>query len=89
MMPDPYDALNVDTNATQDEIKRAYRDAANAHHPDRGGDPEKFSQAATAYRIIGDEQTRKKFDAGDYCPDGHTTRKEAIEQLCEPEVLTW
>jgi len=51
MMPDPYDALNVDTNATQDEIKRAYRDAANAHHPDRGGDPEKFSQAATAYRI--------------------------------------
>jgi len=37
-MADHYQTLGVDRNASQDEIKRAYRKLAAQHHPDKGGD---------------------------------------------------
>ena len=37
-----YEILGVEKNATQREIKKAWRKLARQHHPDRGGDPEKF-----------------------------------------------
>ena len=37
-----YELLDVPKNATTDEIKKHYRKYAKIHHPDKGGDPEKF-----------------------------------------------
>lgn len=38
-----YEILEVDQNASEDEIKRSFRKKAMQHHPDRGGDPDKVS----------------------------------------------
>lgn len=61
-MPDPYEILGVDRNATQDDIKKAYRKLAVKHHPDKGGDPEKFKEISAAYEILSDDQKRSNFD---------------------------
>ena len=42
MSLDPYEELGVDKTACPDDIKKAHRKAVRAHHPDAGGDPEKF-----------------------------------------------
>src|SRR5581483_5119905 len=62
MAADFYETLGVDRNATTDDIKRAYRKLAHQHHPDRGGDEEKFKQVNEAYQVLSDEQKRSQYD---------------------------
>jgi molecular chaperone DnaJ len=57
-----YHILGVESNATQDEIKKAYRKLALKHHPDKGGDEEKFKEISEAYTILSDEEKRQKYD---------------------------
>ena len=57
-----YDVLDLDRNASQDDIKKAYRKLARLHHPDKGGDPEKFKKVQEAYEILSDPQKRENFD---------------------------
>jgi len=59
---DYYQTLGVDRNATQDEIKKAYRSLAMKHHPDRGGDANSFKQIQEAYATLGDEQKKTEYD---------------------------
>lgn len=65
-MRDPYDLLGVDRSATQDEIKSAFRKAANRHHPDKNpgdeGAPQRFKEVNAAYQILSDPQKRAAFD---------------------------
>lgn len=63
---DYYEVLGVSRDASQEEIKRAYRKLALKYHPDRNeGDPEaekKFKEAAEAYDVLGDPAKRKRYD---------------------------
>jgi len=58
-----YDTLGISENASQDEIKKAYRKLANQHHPDKGGDTTQFQKIQSAYDAISDEQRRANYDA--------------------------
>jgi len=61
-MEDFYQILGVNQNATQDEIKKTYRKLAVEHHPDKGGDENKFKKISEAYDTIGDENKRSQYD---------------------------
>ncbi len=57
-----YDVLGLAKDASPDDIRKAYRKAAITHHPDKGGDPEKFKEIANAYQILCDEEKRRRYD---------------------------
>ncbi|KLL04746.1 MAG: DnaJ-like protein [Mycoplasmataceae bacterium RV_VA103A] len=50
--------LGVSENATPEEIKKAYRKLALQHHPDKGGDAEKFKEIANAYEVLTNQSSR-------------------------------
>jgi DnaJ-class molecular chaperone len=57
-----YDLLGVSKTATPTEIKKAYLKLARTHHPDKGGDPEKFKEIAQASEVLTDEIRRRRYD---------------------------
>jgi molecular chaperone DnaJ len=59
---DYYKALGVAESATDKEITRAYRKLAKEHHPDSGGDEERFKEISAAYDVLGDAEKRKEYD---------------------------
>lgn len=61
-MDDHYQTLGVAKNATQEEIKLAYRKLASKNHPDRGGDTATFQKIQAAYDNIGDPEKRAAYD---------------------------
>lgn len=61
-MTDHYTTLGVNKQASADEIKKAYRKLASQHHPDKGGDKEKFQEIQAAYAVLGDDQKRSEYD---------------------------
>lgn len=63
MSKDYYKILGVDKNASQDEIKKAFRKLAHEHHPDKKtGNAEKFKEANEAYSVLSDQQKRAQYD---------------------------
>lgn len=62
MTVDYYNILGIDRSASEAEIKQAYRKLAMKHHPDRGGDQEKFKQIQEAYATLSDPDRRQQYD---------------------------
>lgn len=72
-MRNPYDVLGVPKGASEAEIKKAFRKLAKAYHPDSNKEPkaaERFSEANTAYEILGDKEKRAQFDRGEIDAEG-------------------
>jgi len=63
---DYYEVLQVPRDATKEQIKKAYRKKALAHHPDKNPgnkeSEEKFKEAAEAYEVLSDENKRGRYD---------------------------
>lgn len=66
MPSDYYDILGVSEDASEDEIKKAYREKAMEYHPDRNPDDpqaeKKFKQASEAYEVLSDPEKRQRYD---------------------------
>ena len=69
---DYYEVLGVSKNASDDEIKKAYKKMAIKYHPDRNPDDKeaeaKFKEAAEAYDVLRDPQKRARYDQ--FGPEG-------------------
>lgn len=76
-MRDPYTVLGVPKSASESDIKSAFRKLAKKYHPDTNRDDpkakERFSEVSRANEIIGDPETRKKFDRGEIDAEGKQT----------------
>ena len=74
-MKDTYEILGVAKSASEAEIKKAFRNLAKKHHPDKhAGDAaaqKRFQEISGAYDILGDKDKRAQFDAGAIGADGN------------------
>lgn len=75
-MPSLYDVLGVSKSADTNEIKKAFKKAAMTHHPDKGGDPEKFKEIQKAHEILTDDRRRQIYDMTG-SEDGEMANQEA------------
>jgi len=57
-----YKLLGIERNATEREIKKAFKKAAMKHHPDRGGDEETFKKCEKAKNVLMDPEKRRLYD---------------------------
>lgn len=65
----PYKVLGVKRKASDEEIKKAYRDLAKIHHPDLGGNEEKFKNISKAYTILTNPELKEEYDRTGVEPD--------------------
>ena len=62
-MKDYYKILGINRDASEEEIKKAFRKLAHVHHPDKsGGDEAKFKEASEAYAVLSDKKKRTQYD---------------------------
>ncbi|MDD4803905.1 MAG: molecular chaperone DnaJ [Candidatus Pacebacteria bacterium] len=62
MSKDYYKILGIDKSASKEDIKKAFRKLAHEHHPDKGGNAEKFKEVSEAYSILSDDNKRAQYD---------------------------
>ncbi len=76
-MRDPYQILGVGRDASDADIKKAYRRLAKENHPDRNADNaralERFKEANSAYELLSDSDKKARFDRGEIDSDGNPT----------------
>ena len=87
-MADPYSTLGVARNATEKDIKSAYRKLAKELHPDRNKDnpkaTERFSVVTSAYDLLADKDKRARFDRGEIDAEGNPSMGFGYGQTAGP-----
>ncbi|MDE2404268.1 MAG: J domain-containing protein [Sphingomonadales bacterium] len=77
MATDPYATLGISRDASEKDVKSAYRRLAKELHPDRNQDnpkaAERFSEVTRAYDLLSDKDKRARFDRGEIDIDGNPT----------------
>lgn len=74
-MKNYYEILGVSKDATEQEIKKAYRKLAKEHHPDVGGEEARFKEIQHAYDVLSDKEKRGRYDAGEDVEQPQNTRE--------------
>ena len=82
-MKNPYEVLGVEASADKDQIKKAYRKLAMKHHPDKGGDEDKFKEVSEAYSLLSDEAKRRAWEASRHGPPFGFDPFEAFRQQAQ------
>ena len=59
---DYYELLGVSRDASEKELKSAFKKKAMQHHPDKGGNPDTFKQINEAYQTLSDNEKRQMYD---------------------------
>jgi DnaJ-class molecular chaperone len=80
---DPYLELEVSIDATDEEIKIQYRAMAMIHHPDKGGDEEKFKRIKEAYEILSDPIRRKAYEISGDAETNLQIRNAALDHIAQ------
>lgn len=62
MPEDYYKILNISRDASEVEIKKAFRRLAHKHHPDKGGDDKEFHKINEAYQVLSDKKKKSQYD---------------------------
>jgi len=76
-----YDELELPSDCTHNDIKQKYRTLAQIHHPDKGGDEEKFKRIKSAYETLINPKRRAHYDStGEYQED-MSIRSECLNRL--------
>jgi DnaJ-class molecular chaperone len=76
-----YDELELPKNCSEDDIKQQYRSLAQKHHPDKGGDEEKFKTIKFAYEVLSDPIRRKEYDSTGNFQKDNSIQSEALTRL--------
>lgn len=82
-MSDLYAALELERGADAADVKRAYRKKAQEHHPDKGGDKERFQVVKSTYEVLSDPDRRKRYDETGETGQQHDPREEMLGILAQ------
>lgn len=84
----PYEVLGVPPTASHDELRRAFRRAMRATHPDTGGDPRRFDAVQRAWERVGTPAKRAAFDAAGGTRHDPTTQPRPAGQRRDTRART-
>lgn len=84
---DYYKILGASHDESRAEIERRYRRLAHDHHPDRGGDEEAMKTLNEAWRVLGNEESRRIYDKR-FAPAAYATHTHARSQSAQADVFS-